>query len=171
MPLAQYRHSLRFRPPEIIYNTLRSLFRLLSRCRGVRLRRRWKNSICSNFALVNARSLNSKSELVVGFMSTADIDIVAVNEFWQGGENGDDEHRAICPLSFSFSFFLGTNWKGNKKLTVDEFLAKFESFMGSAAVVRDKLFVVDDFNLHVDDPTCLPAIKLLSMMDFFGFHQ
>ena len=93
---------------------------------------------------MNARSLSSKSELVVGFMSTADIDIVAVNEFWQGGENGDDEHRAICPLSFSFSFFLGTNWKGNKKLTADEILEKFESFMGSVAVVRDKLFVVDD---------------------------
>lgn len=152
---------------------------------------------------MNARSLNSKSELVVDFMTTANIDVLAVPETWLGGDNGDGELRALCPSGFSFVqqprgsrgggiallynsmmtaqrqpasscstfelldvvlMFKGCrirlvviyrppaiNRKGNKRLTVDDFLLEFESFMEVISVVRDKLIIVGDFNLHVDD--------------------
>ena len=36
---------------------------------------------------------------------------------------------------------------------------------------RYSFIIAEDFNLHVDDSTCLPAMKLLSMMNSFCFHQ
>ena len=80
-PLALNRHSSCFWLTDFVYKTLRN-FRLLSRCptrrgcRGYRTRRRWGNSLYSNLALINARSINSKSELINDFISSSSIDVL-----------------------------------------------------------------------------------------------
>ena len=56
-------------------------------------------------------------------------------------------------------------------LTIDNFLAEIEAFVESLAVVRDKLIVMGDFNLHVDSSSSIPANKFLTMMESYGFHQ
>ena len=106
-PLALNRHSSCFWLTDFVYKTLRN-FRLLSRCptrrgcRGYRTRRRWGNSLYSNLALINARSINSKSELINDFISSSSIDVLAVTESWLSGDDGDDDLRAICPAGYSF---------------------------------------------------------------------
>ena len=60
------------------------------------------DTLYSNLALINARSINSKSELINDFISSSSIDVLAVTESWLSGDDGDDDLRAICPAGYSF---------------------------------------------------------------------
>lgn len=56
------------------------------------------------FGLINARSINNKTELIKDIVSDNEIDVLAVTETWlRAGEDNDFVMRDICPYGFIFT--------------------------------------------------------------------
>ncbi|EFX78763.1 hypothetical protein DAPPUDRAFT_104992 [Daphnia pulex] len=181
-PLALNRHSSCFRLTDFIYKTLRN-FHLLSRCptrrvcRGGRTRLRWGNSLYSNLALINARSINRKSELINDFISSSSIDVLAVTESWLSGDDGDKDLRAMCPAGYSFVHrsrgsrgfgiaLIFNSMMSAQRLPSPALHSTFESL--------DVLLVFRRFRLRlvvINSSSSIPAKKFLTMMESYGFHQ
>jgi hypothetical protein len=53
------------------------------------------------FALVNARSLLKRVDVITHHLITYDLDLLAVTETWLNERHGDDDLLNICPSGFS----------------------------------------------------------------------
>jgi hypothetical protein len=53
------------------------------------------------FALVNARSLLKRVDVITHHLITYDLDLLAVTETWLNERHGDDDLLNICPTGFS----------------------------------------------------------------------
>ncbi|PFX18016.1 hypothetical protein AWC38_SpisGene17650 [Stylophora pistillata] len=122
--------------------------------------------------MYNAGLMGNKTADVLDYVCDCKADLFAFTETWL--KDDDDAERAeICPNGYTF---IGHNRIGrlgddDHPVTVTTFCAEFARYMESALLTKERLVIVGDLNIYVDDKVNSEALSFLDVLESLGLQH
>ncbi|XP_046454933.1 uncharacterized protein LOC124202627 [Daphnia pulex] len=148
------------------------------------------------FALINARSLNKRTNVISHHLITQNIGLLAVTETWLNSDSGDGDLLNVCPAGYSAVHSSKLTKRGGglalfhrDSIRAEVVATRFfrNSFEHMVVLLRlnsicirlvilivvsgGKLLIVGDFNIHTDVGANPTAIKFQSILHLSGLSQ